>query len=181
MAKSNKNERLRISGFGGQGVLTVGQIIALLHLEHDRTVSWIPAYGAEMRGGTTNCSVIIQDDVIGSPIVAKDIDVLLAFNLPSLTRFEPLVRKGGKIIYNTSIIKDPPTRKDVEVIGIDATNISIALGSAKVQNMVMMGAYLKEHPYFNEEILKKVLLIRFGEKAEKLIPINLAAINAGRK
>ncbi|MCL2406673.1 MAG: 2-oxoacid:acceptor oxidoreductase family protein [Defluviitaleaceae bacterium] len=179
-SSSGKTERILIAGFGGQGALTAGQIIALLHMGRGLNVTWMPSYGAEMRGGTANCSVIVSDGIIGSPTVSTNADVLIALNTPSLDKFEPIVAPGGTIIANTSIIKRGTTRTDVKFIGVDATNIAVALGNLKIANMVAMGTYLNLHPEFNDSDFEKVLNDRFGEKGKALIPLNMEAMKKGR-
>lgn len=177
--KPSQTERIIVSGFGGQGALTIGQIIALLHLSNDMNVTWIPSYGAEMRGGTANCSVIVSPDTIGSPLITKNADVVIALNNPSVDKFLPALREGGTLIINTSIVDRKIERSDVNVIGVDATNISVKLNNPKVQNMVMLGGYLKIHTEFGTEQVENVLADRFGEKNRKLIPLNMEAIKMG--
>ena len=172
-------ERIIVSGFGGQGALTIGQVIASLYLAKGFNVTWMPSYGAEMRGGTANCSVIISEETIGSPIITRNADVLIAFNGPSVDKFLPVVRQGGTVIVNTSIVNQKIDRPDVKVIGVDATNISVELDNIKVQNMVMFGGYLSLHPEFKEEEITATLRDKFGQKGEKLIPLNIAAIKRG--
>lgn len=175
-----KTERVIISGFGGQGALTIGQIIASLHMARGLNVTWMPSYGAEMRGGTANCAVIASDEVIGSPLVTKNADVLIALNNPSVDKFLPTVAPGGTVIINTSIVSRDIERNDINVIKIDATNISAKLNNLKVQNMVMLGGYLKLHEDFSDDEIKQVLSDKFGAKGEKLLPLNLEAINKGK-
>jgi 2-oxoisovalerate ferredoxin oxidoreductase beta subunit len=136
-----KNPRIKIAGFGGQGILLMGQLLAesAMFLEYHST--WLPSYGPEMRGGTANCHVIISDRRIGSPMVSES-DVLMAMNLPSLDKFEGDVRKGGVIFVNSSLIKRRVQRDEVEVVYVPATELADALGETKVANMVMLGAYI---------------------------------------
>ena len=172
------NERIVIAGFGGQGALTVGHVLAILYMNRGHNVTWMPSYGAEMRGGTCNCSVIVSDKVIGSPTVSKDATAVLAMNSPSLAKFEKAAAPGGRIIVNTSIIQADVARSDVDVLKADATNIANELGNPKVQNMVMLGAYLKNHDFTDAEI-NQALADRFG-KDSKLLSVNMDAIKRGK-
>ncbi|MDR1703953.1 MAG: 2-oxoacid:acceptor oxidoreductase family protein [Clostridiales bacterium] len=174
-------ERVIISGFGGQGALTIGQIIAALHLSKGKNVTWMPSYGAEMRGGTANCSVIASDAVIGSPLITKNADVLILLNNPSVDKFLPAAAPGGSVIINTSIVSKEIDRSDINLIKIDATNISVELNNPKVQNMVMLGGYLRLHPEFTDAEIEGVLMDKFGQKAAKLLPLNMQAIERGKK
>ncbi len=135
------NPRLKISGFGGQGILLLGQLLAQSAMLSNYCSTWLPSYGPEMRGGTANCHVIISDKHIGSPMVAET-DVLIAMNLPSLDKFEHDVRKDGVIFVNSSLIERKVARNDVEVVAVPATEIADELDEPKVANVVMLGAYI---------------------------------------
>lgn len=172
-------QKIIFSGFGGQGVLTLGQIFTNIGLKKGMNVTWMPSYGAEMRGGTANCSVIISEKIIGSPFVSKDADLLVAMNNPSVEKFLPIVKKGGIVVVNSSVVDMPIERDDVTVLRVDATNIAIELGNPKVQNMVMLGGCLKVNTNFTLEDAEKVLYEKFGEKNPKLIPLNLQGIKRG--
>ena len=172
-------KKLIFSGFGGQGVLTLGQIVATIAMNQGKEVTWIPSYGPEMRGGTANCSVIISDEPIGSPIVQTGLDILVALNGPSVDRFVPHVKPGGLIFVNSSIITADIARDDVTVVKIDATNIATQVGSAKVQNMVMLAGFLKATDLFTFDEVKSVLEQTIGAKKPELLSMNLAAIEKG--
>ncbi len=131
------------AGFGGQGVLSLGKIVASAALAEGREVSWLPSYGPEMRGGTANCTVVISDRPIGSPVVRRS-DVAVVMNIPSCRKFGPLVRPGGILLVNSTLIPeaDIPARDDLRVVRVPATGIAIELGAAIAANMVMLGAYL---------------------------------------
>ena len=172
-------KKLVFSGFGGQGILTLGQIVATIAMNQGSHVTWMPSYGVEMRGGTANCSVIISDRIIGSPIIQSGIDVLTALNGPSIDKFLPRVKSGGLVLVNSSIVKNPISRDDVKVVSIDATNIAVELGNLKVANMVMIAGFLKETDLFTLEDVKQVLEETFREKNPNLIPLNLTAIERG--
>ncbi len=172
-------EKLIFSGFGGQGVLTLGQIIASMALEKDLNVTWMPSYGAEMRGGTANCAVVISETEIGCPLVSSNADFVFALNDPSVDKFMPMLKSGGVLVVNSSIVTKDIARDDITIIKIDATNIAIALGSAKVANMVMIAGYLKMTDKFTLEDVEAVMKKKFAGKNEKFIPINLSAIKKG--
>ena len=130
-----------LAGFGGQGVLLIGKLLAYAGMKAGREVTWMPAYGPEMRGGTCNCTVVLSDRPIGSPI-SKSPHGLIALNLPSLDKFEDAVRPGGVIVVNTSLINRLPQRTDVTVVAVPANEVAIECGSPKAANMVALGAYL---------------------------------------
>lgn len=128
-----------IAGFGGQGILFAGQILARAAMALGRNVTWLPSYGPEMRGGTANVTVIISDEEIGSPLVPQP-QVALVFNLPSLQKYEPLVKPGGVLVFNSSLIHQPVRRTDITVVPVPANDIALELGSDKTANMVALGA-----------------------------------------
>lgn len=171
-------EELTIAGFGGQGVMVIGQLLSYAGMHEGKNVSWIPAYGPEMRGGTANCSVVISAEPIGSPIVTEPTTAIV-MNRPSMDRFEPMLRPGGLLIYNSSLIDRKPERTDIRVIAVPAVDIARELGSDRVANMCVLGAYLAAtHVVASEsvaECLKEVLPAR----RHNLIPLNIEAINRG--
>jgi len=171
-------KRMVCSGFGGQGILTLGNVIAEIGLNKGLQVTWMPSYGAEMRGGTANCSVILSDKMIGSPMVQNKIDILCAMNRPSVDKFLPRVSPGGLVFVNTSIVTDKVERGDVNIVEIDATNIAVGVGTAKVANMVMLAGFIKETDLFTLEDIIKVMEKRFAKRPE-LIPLNIEAIKLG--
>ena len=171
--------KMIFSGFGGQGVLTLGQLVANIAVNQGKQVTWMPSYGVEMRGGTANCSVIISDSMIGSPIVQGGIDILCALNMPSITKFLPRMKPGGLLILNSSIVTEPIARDDVTVVAIDATNIAIGMGSPKVANMVMLAGFLKATSLFSLTEVEQVLEAAFREKSPEFIPLNIEAIKKG--
>ena len=134
--------QLIIAGFGGQGVLLMGQLMAYAGMLDGREVSWMPAYGPEMRGGSANCSVVISDSPVGSPKV-EDADVVIAMNRPSMDLFESSVVPGGLLIYNSSLIDTKPTRTDITVVPVPCNDIADSLGNGRVANMVMLGALME--------------------------------------
>ena len=132
-----------MSGFGGQGIVKAGILLAYAGMIDGKHVTFFPAYGAEMRGGTANCSVVISSDEVTSPVVPRP-DTVIIMNQPSLTRFEPTVKPGGLLLINSSLVSQEPKRKDVEVVKIPANAIAEKIGTIKIANMVMIGAYIKK-------------------------------------
>ena len=171
--------KMIFSGFGGQGILTLGQIVAAVAANRGKQVTWMPSYGVEMRGGTANCSVIVSDSIIGSPIVQKDIDILCAMNVPSVAKFLPKVKPGGLVLVNSSIVTEPISRKDVAEVAIDATNIAVEVGNPKVSNMVMIAGFFKATNLFTFEEVKQVLNEKFEDKNPQFISLNIEAIRRG--
>lgn len=171
-------EEIIIAGFGGQGVLSMGQILCYGGVIEGKEVSWMPSYGPEMRGGTANCIAIISDAKISSPIISK-FDTVIALNQPSLDKFEHSVKPDGLLIYEASTILNPPKRTDIEVVPIEAANEAAKLGNVKVMNMIVLGALLKKKSVISFETalegLKKVL----PERYHKLIPLNKSAMEKG--
>ncbi len=173
--------RLKIAGFGGQGILFIGVALAEAGMRAGRQVSWLPSYGPEMRGGTANCHVMISDKPIGSPLVSET-DVLVAMNRPSLEKFQSDVRPGGLILYDSSLISGmvPPGGKDVRVVAVPATKIADELGNTKVANVVMLGAYLA----LSNLLPDHIVLSAINEKAHsrpELADLNTKALLAGKE
>lgn len=172
-------EEIIIAGFGGQGVLSMGKILAYAGLMNDLEVTWMPAYGPEQRGGTANVTVIISDQPISSPIV-DSYDTAVILNQQSLDKFESKVKPGGLLIYDPSGIHHKPTRTDIEVIPVDAMEATIKLGNAKGYNMVLLGALLAKKPMVSMEALLKGLKKSLPERHHHLIPANEKAIEVGK-
>lgn len=171
-----RNPRIKIAGFGGQGVLFLGRLLADAGMRRGYHVSWLPSYGPEMRGGTAHCHVIISTEPIGSPLVSHP-TVLITMNRPSLLKFEPELTSGGLIIYDSSLIDKTPTREDVEVIGLPATEMADALGSAKAANMVVLGAFIRHTQLLSLTLVRQVA--EMMTKNRPLLELNLKAIEAG--
>ena len=172
--------RMIFSGYGGQGILTLGEIVATIAMKKGKHVTWMPSYGPEMRGGTANCSVIVSDKVIGSPIVLSNIDILCAMNQPSVDKFMPKLKPGGMIMVNSSIVTDKINTDKVDILEIDATNIAVQVGNLRVANMVMLAGFLKKTDIFSLDDITGVLEQRFsGSRSKDLIPLNIKAIQAG--
>jgi len=170
------NPSLKIAGFGGQGVLLLGEVLGKAAMKKGYEVSWLPSYGPEMRGGTANCSVIIQKEKIGSPMATTP-RVLIAMNRPSLEKFETDVESGGIIFYNSSLIDITPTRKDVEVVAVPATEIADGLGNLRVANMAMLGAYIGYTGLLEKDDILPALSASISR--QKLVSINEQAILKG--
>ena len=166
------------AGFGGQGVLLIGQLIAYAGMYEGRNVSWPPSYGPEMRGGTANCSVVVSDDPIASPVLSMA-DCVIAMNTPSLEKFEANVNPGGKLFINSSIIEKKATRTDIDVYYVPCNEIADQLGNPKVLNMAMLGAFLEATNVVKVDSVLDALLYKLGEKKAKLIPLNRQAIEMG--
>ena len=167
-----------LSGFGGQGALFAGQVLAYTGLEAGKHVTWIPSYGPEMRGGTAHCTVIVSDDEIGSPIV-RNPSAAIVLNIPSLERYEPLVKSGGVLVVNASLVDRRPGRPDVTVLMIPATEAAEELGEKRMANMVLLGAYLQAQPIFTLEAVGVALGHHIAEHRRKLVPANLEALRRG--
>ncbi|NMB21035.1 MAG: 2-oxoacid:ferredoxin oxidoreductase subunit gamma [Firmicutes bacterium] len=168
-----------IAGFGGQGVLVLGQMITYSGMIEDKAVSWFPSYGPEQRGGTCNCSVVIAEDEIGSPLVTVPTTAIV-MNAPSFDRFEPKVGKGGLLIYNSSLIDKKSERDDIRVIAVPANQIADELGNARVANMVLLGTLLEATNVVKTESVEKALKNVLSERHHDLIPLNMQALERGR-
>jgi 2-oxoglutarate ferredoxin oxidoreductase subunit gamma len=167
------------SGFGGQGVLSMGKLLAYAAMKEGKEVSWMPSYGPEMRGGTANCMVNISDEPISSPVVTE-YDVVVALNQPSLKKFEPMVKKGGILIWESSTIKEGPTRDDITIIALPAVEKATnELKNVKVMNMLILGSLVKVKPIVKPETLLTALIETLPQRHHKLIPLNKEAIEMG--
>jgi 2-oxoglutarate ferredoxin oxidoreductase subunit gamma len=168
------------AGFGGQGVLSMGMMLAYAGMIEGKEVCWYPSYGPEMRGGTANCTVIVSDKSISSPVISR-FDTVVALNQPSVDKFEQAVKPGGNIIYDESNIIIPPKRNDINIYGIKGSEAALKLNNMKVLNMVILGAFLKIRNILNPETVKKALYQVLPERHHKLIPLNLEAFETGMK
>ena len=169
-----------ISGFGGQGVLSMGKILAYSGLMDNKEVTWMPAYGPEQRGGTANVTVIVSDEKISSPILSK-FDIAIVLNQPSLEKFEPKLKPGGILIYDSFGIMNPPQRKDITVYRIDAMDKAAEMKNSKVFNMIVLGGLLKVAPVVSTAGVEKALFKTLPERHHGLIPLNMQAIEEGGK
>lgn len=173
-------EEIIIAGFGGQGVLSMGKILAYSGVMQGQEVSWYPSYGPEMRGGTANVTVVLSETKISSPVV-QEVDTAIILNQQSLDKFERNVKPGGILIYDPNGITNPPKRTDITIYTIEATKAAAELGNSKVFNMVVLGAYLKIKPVVTIENVIAGLKKSLPERAHKMIPENEAAIYEGMK
>ena len=169
-----------IAGFGGQGVLSMGKILAYSVLLENKEVTWMPAYGPEQRGGTANVTVIVSDERISSPILSK-YDVAIVLNQPSLDKFMPKLKPGGILIYDGFGIVNPPQRDDIRIYRVDAMDKAAEMKNAKVFNMIVLGALLKVCPIVSTDGLQKALYKTLPERHHGLIPLNMQAVEEGMK
>ena len=172
-------EEIIIAGFGGQGVLSMGKILAYAGLMDNREVTWMPAYGPEQRGGTANVTVIVSDKPISSPIV-DSYDTAVILNQQSLDKFESKVNPGGLLIYDPYGIHHAPTRTDITVIPVDATQAAIEMGNSKTYNMILLGALLAATAIVPDEAVIRGLKKTLPERHHHLIPLNQEAIEKGK-
>ncbi len=171
-------EEIIIAGFGGQGVLSMGKILAYSGVMQDQEVAWMPSYGPEMRGGTANVTVIISDERISSPIL-QEFDTAIILNQQSMDKFEKTVKKGGLLLFDPNGITHPPTRTDIQIYTIEGAAEAAAMGNPKTFNMIILGAFLKLKPIVDSENIEKGLKKSLPERHHKLIPMNLAAVEVG--
>lgn len=175
-----KAHEIIFAGFGGQGVLSMGQIIAYSAMIEEKEISWMPSYGPEMRGGTANCIVIVSPERISSPIISR-FDSVIALNQPSMDKFEHSVKPGGLLLYEQSTIINLPTRADIEVMGIPANEEAQKLGKKQVANMILVGAFLERRPIVKIENIIKALKKVLPERHHHLIPLNEQALALGSR
>ena len=171
-------EEIIIAGFGGQGVLSMGKILAYSGIMQDMEVTWMPSYGPEMRGGTANVTVILSTNKISSPILSK-CDTAIILNQQSLDKFEHMVKPGGLLLYDPNGITRHPVRTDINVCAIEAAEESALMGNTKAFNMIVFGAYLKKKPVVTMENVIKGIKKSIPERHHHLIPMNEQAINIG--
>lgn len=171
-------EELLIAGFGGQGVLSMGKILAYSGIMQDMEVSWMPSYGPEMRGGTANVTVILSDKKVSSPVLYS-FDTLIALNQQSLSKFESQIKPGGTLMYDPNGIINPPKRTDINIYTIDATAEAARTNSAKTFNMIVLGGYMQIKPIVELKNVIKGLKKSLPVRHHKLIPENESAICAG--
>ena len=171
-------EEIIIAGFGGQGVLSMGKILAYAGLIHGKEVSWMPAYGPEQRGGTANVTVIISDDKISSPILNK-FDTAIILNQQSMNKFESTVKPGGVLIYDPHGISQAPSRTDIQIYTVNAMEAAAELNNSKSFNMIVLGAFLKVKPIVDLDGVIKGLRKSLPERHHHMIPMNEAALQKG--
>ncbi|GJM40911.1 MAG: 2-oxoglutarate ferredoxin oxidoreductase subunit gamma [Ardenticatenaceae bacterium] len=169
-----------ISGFGGQGVLFAGQLLAYAGMDNGRFVTWIPSYGPEMRGGTANCTVIISTDPVGAPIVAQP-DIALVFNQPSYEKYVDMVKPGGLLVINSSIVTVDEPRTDLNVVEIPANGLAGEFGTIKMLNMAMIGAMLAHHDVLPITALEDALRAHLPARKQQFLSGNLEVLHAGAR
>lgn len=166
------------SGFGGQGVLTMGMILGYAAIKERKEVTWMPSYGPEMRGGTANCITIVSNEMISSPIISK-FDTVVALNQPSIDKFEKAVKNGGNLIFDSTNTLKPPTRSDINIFAVPASEIAVELKNTKVLNMIMLGAFIKVTEVVSVDSIWLGLKEVLPERYHKLIPLNQEAFWKG--
>ena len=169
---------LIFSGFGGQGALFAGQLLTYAALDAGKHVTWIPSYGPEMRGGTAHCTVVVGDEPIGSPLV-RNPDMVVAMNLPSADKYEPIVKENGLLVVNGSLVKRPIHRYDIDAIVIPANDIAQDYGNIRLANVVMLGALLAATELLPLEVVEQALEDHLPERHKRLLPANKAALHEG--
>ncbi len=174
------SEKVIIAGFGGQGVMLMGQLLSYTATATELNTLWFPSYGPETRGGTANCSVTISEGNVNSPVISTP-DSIIIMNKPSLDKFQKKLKKAGNLFLNSSLVTDVELRDDVNVYPVAANDIAIKLGNLKVANMVMLGAYLEVTKLFDPEKVLEILKKKFTGSKAALIEINKEALEAGKQ
>lgn len=172
-------EEILIAGFGGQGVMSMGQLIAYAGMNEGKYVSWLPSYGPEQRGGTANCAVVVSGEQVGSPLVSQPTTAIV-LNNPSFEKFEPTVRSGGLLIVNASLISKLSERTDINVMNIRATEIANELGNPKIANMILLGAFLEITGILSDDSILEALKKVLSPEKHSLLDINKRALERGR-
>lgn len=167
-----------IAGFGGQGVLFAGQLLTYAAMDEGKMVTWIPSYGPEMRGGTANCTVVIADEEIGSPLV-RNPQAAIVMNLPSFDKYEPMLKTGGVLVVNASIINHTVTRPDIRAAMIPGNEIAESLGDRRMTNMVLLGGLLANLPVLSLEAVEHALQDHLPARHHRMLPMNIQALHRG--
>lgn len=172
------HEEVIISGFGGQGALFAGQLLTYAGMDEDYQVTWIPSYGPEMRGGTANCTVILSDNPIGSPIIRRP-TAAIVMNSPSMDKYEPLVKPGGALVVNSTLVRTRSERDDITVLYVPANDLATELGNVKMSNVVLLGALLEARPILSAEAVKQAMDDHIPERRKQIIEPNKRALDRG--
>jgi 2-oxoglutarate ferredoxin oxidoreductase subunit gamma len=172
------HDEIIFSGFGGQGALFAGQLLAYAALDRGKHVTWIPSYGPEMRGGTAHCTVIVSDEPVGSPLIRHPRTVI-ALNLPSFEKYEPLIRPGGLLVYNSSLVENPHSRDDIRYIAVPANDIAEALHNVRQANVVLLGAYLATTGALPLAAVEAALDAHLSERQRRYLESNKEALRHG--
>jgi 2-oxoglutarate ferredoxin oxidoreductase subunit gamma len=171
-------EDVILAGFGGQGIMFIGKLLTYGSMKEGRNVTWIPSYGPEMRGGTANCTVVISDEEIGSPVITSP-HSLIVMNNPSMDAFEPRLKDGGVLVVNSSLVTHKARRKDLTVVDVPANEAASKLGDKRVANMVMLGAYIAYTKTVSKEGILQGLANLLGEEKKQLFEVNKRALEKG--
>jgi 2-oxoglutarate ferredoxin oxidoreductase subunit gamma len=169
-----------LAGFGGQGILFLGKMIAMAGMLEGKQVSWIPSYGPEMRGGTANCSVVVSDRLIGTPMVTHP-NVLVAMNRPSLEKFESKMQPKGFLLINRTLIEIPHTRQDIEALYLEITGLAGKIGNPRLANIVALGGLISRVPIVSKDSVIEALRLELSGKKAALLQLNLQALDAGQQ
>ncbi|MGQ9456901.1 MAG: 2-oxoacid:acceptor oxidoreductase family protein [Anaerolineae bacterium] len=173
-------EEILISGFGGQGALFIGQLLTYAGMDEGRHVTWIPSYGPEMRGGTAHCIVILSDEPIGSPII-RNPSVAIVLNPPSMEKYEPLVKPGGVLVVNSSLVRTKSNREDITVAYVPANDLAFELGNARMANVVLLGALLELRPVVKPESVERALEEHTPDHRRHIVEPNKRALARGAR
>ena len=181
MVKTDKKFEMSLiaAGFGGQGLMVLGQLVAYTGIEEGRFVSWIPSYGPEMRGGTANCCVIVSSEEIGAPVVSEA-DVIVVMNQPSFEKFKNDVKKDGILLYNSDLVKPDGIRSDIRTIAVPANTIAMTEGSDKVANIAMLGAVVAASGIVEDKVCVETIKEKLGKKKPEYLPMNLSIYEKGK-
>ena len=177
---SDHTRTLFCAGFGGQGVMVLGQLVAYGAIKEGKYVTWLPSYGPEMRGGTANCGVTVSDREIGSPFVTRP-DVVGALNQPTLDKYEASVKSGGVLIYNSDMAKYTPTREDIRVIPVDASQIAGNLGNERAVNVVILGVVIAMSDFISDDTAREIIRQKLGARKPEFLESNMKAYEEGKK
>ena len=178
MCPENVHEEIICAGFGGQGIMFLGKLLAQAGMREGLAVTYLPSYGAEVRGGTAHCNVIASSDEIASPVIGRATSEIM-MNHPSLVKFEPSLCPGGLMIMNASLALEPPRRNDIEVIAVPATEIADSLGNGQVANMVVLGCYLRTRPFVSLSTVLECLEEVLPQRRHHLLDVNREALQEG--
>jgi len=173
-------QRMFFAGTGGQGVLLMGQIVGSAAILEDKTVTFFPSYGPEMRGGTANCTVIVSDREISSPLVSE-YDTIVAMTLPSMLKFEPMLKPGGIMLLNSTLIHQAPSRNDITVFEVPATALATELGDVRAANIVLLGAFIRATNIIASDKVETVIRELFGTKKAELVEMEIKAYNCWKQ
>ena len=168
--------KMFFAGSGGQGIMLMGQMVTHAAMLEDKSSTFFPSYGPEMRGGTANCTVVVSEKPVSCPLIFES-DFVVAMNLPSLIKFEPTLKPGGTLFVNTSLVGQKASRGDISVVEVPANQMAMDFGNARVANIIMLGAFVRETKIVSEKTMKKVIHEVFGAKKAELLDLNMKAFS----